>query len=377
MGRAVRLFLCMPHLRFAVPAVLSVLSACASHSGHPGPAATQEAPRPHAAEPARVTAETEYVAQTERQPSEAPPAPPPEASATKPAEVRCGDDGAPYDAAALRDRVRSLASPELDGRASGSPGDLAARAGLTERFRCLGLVPAGADGSYEQPFTADGHATANLVGYLPGDDAAVGNDIILVGAHHDHLGDGHLGANDNASGAAALLAIAQAIRQRGKPHRTIAFALFGGEELGLYGSAYFAAHPPAPLPIDRIVYDINLDMVGSYRQAGAVYAMGTFRGLAGTAIVKALAADHPALHVGVGGRGVGSDHEAFCQAGVPYVFFWTPDKRCYHKRCDTIDQLDAAHLSEIAAFAGELTERLSDSPGNLASARTRLGCTGR
>jgi len=287
------------------------------------------------------------------------------------------DDGDPYDVAALRDRVRSLASAELDGRASGSPGDVAARNSLAARFRCLGLVPAGADGSYEQPFTADGHATANLVGYLPGDDAAVGHDIIVVGAHHDHLGDGHLGANDNASGAVALLAIAQAIRRHGKPHRTIAFALFGGEELGLYGSAYFAAHPPAPLPLERVVYDINLDMVGSYRSTGAVYAMGTFRGLAGTAIVKALAAAHPALHVGVGGRGVGSDHEAFCQAGVPYVFFWTPDKRCYHKRCDTLDELDAPHLGEIAAFAGALTERLSDSPGNLAGARTHLGCTGR
>jgi len=356
-------------MRFAV---LAVLVACAPHPGpSAGPSATQEAPEPHAAEPAHVAAEPESW------PPEAPPAPSPEASATKPAEVGCIDDGPPYEVAALRDRVRSLASPELDGRASGSPGDVAARTRLAERFRCLGLVPAGNDGSYEQPFTADGHATANLVGYLPGDDAAVGNDIILVGAHHDHLGEGHLGANDNASGAVALLAIAQAIRQRGKPHRTIAFALFGGEELGLYGSAYFAAHPPAPLPLDRIVYDINLDMVGSYGSTGAVYAMGTFRGLAGTAIVKALAAEHPALHVGVGGRGTGSDHEAFCKASVPYVFFWTPDKRCYHKRCDTIDQLDAAHLGEIAAFAGALTERLSDSPDNLAGARTRLGCTGR
>ncbi|HEX2685382.1 MAG TPA: hypothetical protein VHN14_02125, partial [Kofleriaceae bacterium] len=66
-----------------------------------------------------------------------------------------------------------------------------------------------------------------------------------------------------------------------------------------------------------------------------------------------------------------------CAAGVPYVFFWTPDRRCYHKRCDTVDQLDAAHLAEIAAFAGELVARLSESPGDLAGARTRLGCTGR
>jgi hypothetical protein len=343
--------------------VLAVLAACAPH---PGPSATQEAAVPHAA------AAEGAVAPAALAPDK--PADPPSPA---PGDAGCVNEGAPYDAAALREQIAHLASPELDGRASGSPGDVAARASLADRFRCLGLVPAGAGDSYEQPFTADGRATANLVGYLPGDDAAVGNDIIVVGAHHDHLGDGHLGANDNASGVVALLAIAQAIRQHGKPHRTIAFTLFGGEELGLYGSAYFAAHPPAALPLGRIVYDVNLDMVGSYRSAGAVYAMGTFRGLPATGIVKILTAEHPALHVGVGGRGVGSDHEAFCKAGVPYVFFWTPDKRCYHERCDTIDKLDAAHLGEIAAFAGALVEHLSDSPGDLAGSRARLGCTGR
>lgn len=289
----------------------------------------------------------------------------------------CADDGEPYDPDALRERVARLASAELDGRAAGSPGDGAARAYLADRFRCLGLVPAGDGGAYAQPFVADGHPTANLIGYLPGDGAAAARDIIVVGAHHDHLGGGHLGANDNASGTAALLAIAQALHQRGKPRRTIAFVAFGGEELGLLGSEYFAAHPPAALPLDRIVYDVNLDMVGSYAQAGAVYAMGTFRGLPATSIVRALAAEHRALHVGTGGRGVGSDHEAFCRAGVPYVFFWTPDHRCYHARCDTTERLDTAHLGAIAELAGELVERLSDAPGDLAAARARLGCAGR
>jgi len=301
-------------------------------------------------------------------------APPPIAP---PAAPDCADDGAPYDPAALRDRVAHLASAELDGRASGSPGDAAGRTYLAGRFRCLGLIPAGVDGSYAQPFLADGQPTANLIGILPGDDAAAGGDIILVGAHHDHLGNGRLGANDNASGVAALLAIAQALHQRGKPRRTIAFVAFGGEELGLLGSRYFAGHPPAALPLDRIVYDINLDMVGSYASAGAVYAMGTFRGLPATPIVKALAAEHPALHVGIGGRGVGSDHDPFCRAGIPYVFFWTPDRRCYHERCDTLERLDTAHLGAIAAFAGELVVRLSDTPGDLAASRRRSGCTGR
>jgi hypothetical protein len=282
------------------------------------------------------------------------------------------DDRAPYDPAALRDRVAHLAAVELDGRAAGSPGDAAARSYLAGEFRCAGLVPAGDGGSYAQPFVADGHPTANLVGYLPGGDAA--RDIIVVGAHHDHLGGGHLGANDDASGTAALIAIARALHRAGTPRRTIAFVAFGGEELGELGSRQFAAHPPAALPLDRVVYDVNLDMVGSYGSAGAVHAMGTFRGLPATAIVQALAAERPALHVGLGGRGVGSDHEAFCSAGVPYVFFWTPDRRCYHARCDTTDRLDTAHLAAIAQLAGALVARLADTPVDLAASRARLGC---
>ena len=273
-----------------------------------------------------------------------PPSPPADPPPPRPAA--CTEDGEPYDPAALQARVARLAAPALDGRAPGSRGDALARSYLAERFRCLGLVPAG-DDDYAQPFVADGHPTANLVGYLPGGDAAVARDIIVVGAHFDHLGDGHLGANDNASGTAALLAIAQALHAAG-PRRTVAFVAFGGEELGLVGSLYYAAHPPAALPLERVVYDVNLDMVGSYASTGAVYAMGTFRGLPATAIVQALAAERLALHVGIGGRGVGSDHEAFCRAGVPYVFFWTPDRRCYHARCDTIARLDTAHLAAIS-----------------------------
>lgn len=304
------------------------------------------------------------------------PAGPPPADAPAALRASCPEDGAPYDAAVLREAVAYLAGADLDGRVAGSDGDAAARAYIARRFHCLGLVPAGANDSYEQPFDAHGRATANVVGYIPGDDAAVANDIVLIGAHHDHLGGGRLGANDNASGVVALLAIAQAIRLLGAPRRTIAFAAFGAEELGLLGSEHFAANPPAALPMGRIVYYINLDMLGSYARAGMVSAMGTFRGLPATAIVRALAREHR-LQVGVGGRAARSDHRAFCRAGIPYVFFWTPDRRCYHAPCDTVDNLDAAHLGQIAALAGGLVERLSSSPGDLARSRARLGCSGR
>ncbi len=279
------------------------------------------------------------------------------AAAAPPAAPSCVDDGKPYDPAALRGQIAALAAPALDGRATGSPGDAAGRAIIADRFACLGLVPAG-DGGFAQAFTADGHATANLVGYIAGDGPHAA-DIIVVGAHHDHLGGGRLGANDDASGIAALLAIAQAVRQHGPPARTIAFVAFGGEELGLVGSTYFAAHPPAALPLDRVVYDVNLDMIGSYASAGAVYAMGTFAGLPATPIMTSLVSERRTLHVGLGGRGEGSDHEAFCAAGIPYVFFWTPDRRCYHAACDTVELLDLRHAAAIAELAGALVERLA------------------
>ncbi len=365
---------CTAHAGGAVPAAATTTAAATAAAAPPTAAAAP--PTAAAAPPTAAAAAAPPTAAAARSAATAsPPAAP--ASPPRGAGAACVDDSAPYDADVLRGRIAQLAAPALDGRAAGSPGDVAARAYLAEQFRCLGLTPAGTGGSYEQPFDAAGHATANLIGYIAGDDPDVGDDIVVVGAHHDHLGDGHLGANDNASGAVALLAIAQAVRHQGLPRRTIAFVLFGAEELGLRGSQAFAAQPPDALPLARVVYHINLDMVGSYASTRGVYALGTFPGLPATAIVHALRRAHPALRVRVGGRGEGSDHEAFCTAGIPYAFFWTPDRRCYHARCDTAAQLDSIHLAEISAFAGALVDRLAASPLDLAASRARLGCTGR
>jgi hypothetical protein len=283
----------------------------------------------------------------------------------------CIADGEPYDAAGLRARLDTLAAPALDGRLPGTRGDLAARAFIAERFRCLGLVPAGKDGGYEQPFTAQGKDTANLVGLVRGRDPGVASEIIVVGAHHDHLGNKHLGANDDGSGVIAMLAIAQAVRQaKEPPRRTIAFVAFGAEEMGLLGSQYFVGH--TSLAMDKVVYDVNLDMVGSYASKGFVAAMGTFGKSPGRKILDKLVDNK--LAVGLGGRGVGSDHLPFCKLGIPYVFFWTPDGRCYHETCDTIANIDLPHMAQIATLAGRLVGELADSPLDLAASRKKLGC---
>jgi hypothetical protein len=302
-------------------------------------------------------------------------APPAPAPAPTPG---CIDDGKPYDEAAMRERLGFLGSAELDGRAPGTAGDLAARAFIVERFRCLGLVPAGTGDSYEQPFDASGATSANVLGYVKGSDATVGSEIIVVAAHHDHLGNGFLGANDNASGVVALLSIAQAIQQREiVPHRTILFATFGDEEDGMIGSYHYVAHAPEALPIDRVVQVINLDMVGSHSSKDFVAAMGTFKRLGSRKIMDELAPRFPKIHVGLGGVSRGSDFEPFCKLGIPYVFFWTPDARCYHQKCDTVDRIDFPHMVDITKLAGALTERLADSELDLAGLRRKLGCFAR
>ena len=292
------------------------------------------------------------------------------------APASCITDDKPFDTQALRARLDVLASKQLGGRVPGSDGDRAARQLIRDRFACLGLVPAGDDGSYEQTFVdGEQRPTANVIGYIAGRDAEVGSEVIVIGAHHDHVGGGLLGANDNASGVVALLAIAQAVKQRdAAPRRTIAFVTFGAEEQGMVGSQHFVAHPPAALPIGKVVQLINLDMVGSHKSKGYVAAMGTFAKQPSRAVLGKLVAGFPKLHVGLGGRAARSDHTPFCGRGIPYVFFWTPDARCYHRACDTADKIDVPRMADIAQLAGELAWHLAETDVDLAVSRTTLGC---
>ncbi|HEY4181250.1 MAG TPA: M20/M25/M40 family metallo-hydrolase [Kofleriaceae bacterium] len=275
----------------------------------------------------------------------------------------------------LKDDVLFLADKKLDGRAPGTDADRTARTFIIDRLKALKLAPAFGD-SYEQAFEVNDVTTANVAAVIPGSDPDVGSEIILVSCHHDHLGDGHFGANDNASGVAAMLWIAKSLATS-SPRRTIVFAAFGSEETGMNGSYFYAAHAPHDLPTDKIVQVINLDMVGTHKEAGFVAAMGTFPKLAATPVLAKLKKTYKKLNVGLGGKARGSDFEPFCTQGTPYVFFWTPDKRCYHERCDTADKVDYAGMAEIAALAGDLTSAMADSTTDLAAAKAKYGCFGK
>lgn len=310
-----------------------------------------------------------------------PPAPKPATLAVNPVEkpadaaTSCVDDVKPFDTKVMRARLEALAAPGLDGRKSGTDGDAAARALIAERFECLGL--AAADESYEQAFTdSEGSKTANLVGLIEGREKP--DEIILVGAHHDHLGGGFLGANDNASGVVGLLAVAQAVAQlEAKPSRTIAFVTFGAEEQGLVGSQYFVAHPPKHVPLDNIVQYINIDMIGSHASKNRVAAFGAFTKQPSKKVLEKLDDKFPKVHLGIGGHSVRGDHNGFCEKRIPYVFFWTPDARCYHEKCDTADKIDYDRMSDIAQIASGLAITLANSDVDLVASKKKIGCFGR
>lgn len=159
------------------------------------------------------------------------------------------------------EHLKVIAGPEANGRATPSPGLDKAKAYVIAECKRARLAGGLGDGVFEQPFTLpDGGRTSNVLAVLPGTGTHA-SETVIVSAHLDHLGPGFPGADDNGSGSAAMLAIANALPRT--LDRSVAFLWTTGEEKGLRGSAYFVDHPPATLPLSRLVQDINLDAIGA------------------------------------------------------------------------------------------------------------------
>jgi Tol biopolymer transport system component len=198
----------------------------------------------------------------------------------------------------------------------------------------------------------------NLVGVLPG-RGALKEQIVVLGAHYDHLGYGgegsmkpnvraiHPGADDNASGDAGVLSAAELLRDslaNATDRRTIYFALFSGEERGLAGSGYFANHPPVPM--DHIVAMVNLDMIGALRE-DKITAFGTDSAAEWKALVDAAGAGSN-LKITETGDGYGpSDQTSFYAAKVPVLHFFTGAHERYHTPEDVADPINFAGEARI------------------------------
>ncbi len=260
----------------------------------------------------------------------------------------------------LMEDVRILASNEFAGRATGTDGSQKARAYLRKRFEAIGIkaFPSG----YEQAFTfrrrfwRDVKTGVNLMGYIPGSRSP--KSYLVISAHYDHLGSlrGQLypGADDNASGVATMMAIAAWFKAH-PPAHSIMFVAFDAEELGMEGSRYFVG--ALPVPKDQVVMNLNLDMV-SRSDKNEIYVGGTSKRSdlkplvqqAATRSSVTLKYGHDSLFSHGDNWTDSSDHAAFHEAGIPFLFFGVEDHPDYHHLGDIFEHIPQAFFAKTASL---------------------------
>jgi hypothetical protein len=273
--------------------------------------------------------------------------------------------------------VRYLADDALEGRLPGTHGEQCAGDFIAGRFRALGLRGAGPDGGFFQdvpiasvlshsPVQGTGR---NVLALLEGADPALRHEVIVVGAHYDHLGRGHFGsaapdrvgeihngADDNASGVAAMLWAAERLAAGPRPARSILFMAFTAEEVGLIGSGHFVHNPTVPLEHLRAM--LNLDMVGRLEgRPLIVYGTGTAEEWR-----RKLAEEAGALGVELALRDEGygpSDHTSFYRNDIPVLHFFTNTHGDYHRPSDEWDRIDASGLERVARLTAAIAGRLA------------------
>jgi len=260
----------------------------------------------------------------------------------------------------LRD-LKTLSADDMQGRQVDTPGGAKARAFVIDRFKESGVKPFGE--SYEQPFTyTAGRGTTgtaperhgvNVIGYLEGTRNP--KRYIVISAHYDHIGvrndTVNNGADDNASGTAALFALAKYLSAH-KPANSLIFAAFDAEESGLRGSRAFVATPTVPAA--SMVIDLNMDMIGRDPN-NLLFVVGTHTQEYLKPFIERIAAKAPVkLTMGhddpVKARSQpvdqanedwtgDSDHKSFCDAKIPCLYFGVEDFAQHHKPTDDYETM--------------------------------------
>jgi hypothetical protein len=294
--------------------------------------------------------------------------------------VSCKKEKAPT--ISLQDDVYFLASDSLRGRETGTEYELKAAQYIMERMKDLHLNPAGDSVSYYQTFSfkpkKDPHQE---VTYVSSDSSITGTNIIgywdnkaentiIIGAHYDHLGMGgegslyregdaiHNGADDNASGVAVMLQLADSLSKSQDKNNNYLFMAFSGEEIGLLGSNYFAKNPTVDL--GQVNYMINMDMVGRLREDKTLSVSGT-----GTSPIwsQVLNASNPGFKLVLKESGVGpSDHTSFYLQDLPVLHFFTGQHEDYHKPTDDADKLNYEGMQMIVGYITSVISELDDNP---------------
>lgn len=254
------------------------------------------------------------------------------------------------DSAQLLRDLQTLSSDEMQGRQVDTPGGEKARAYVVARFTASGLQPFGQ--SFAQPFTFAGRSGGaerrgvNVIGRIDGTRQP--RRYIVVSAHYDHIGvnrtsgDVNNGADDNASGTAALFALAKYFSAH-PPVNSLIFAALDAEEVGLQGARAFVARPP--VDIASIALNLNMDMIGRDPD-DKLFVVGTRRQPALKPIIESLAARVP-VKLLMGHEDPAqkedwtqdSDHYEFMKAGIPALYFGVEDFAQHHKPTDDYETM--------------------------------------
>jgi hypothetical protein len=289
----------------------------------------------------------------------------------------------------LKADVIFLAADDLGGRAIGTEGEQKAADYLAEEFKKSGLEPKGTEGFF-QPFTVskptnpheeavigtdgEGVTGRNVIGFIDNKS----RNTIVIGAHFDHLGMGgqsslhrgdsaiHNGADDNASGTAALVALAKLLKHE-KHSSNFLFIAFSGEENGLWGSNYFVKNPT--IELSTVNYMINMDMVGRMNEEKtlAINGVGTSPSL--LPALDLVNADSLKLVTSESGVGP-SDHTSFYLQDLPVLHFFTGQHSDYHRPSDDSDLINYDGLLFVVKYIDRLVGQLDSEP-KLAFTKTK------
>lgn len=220
----------------------------------------------------------------------------------------------------------------------------------------------------------------NIIGYLPGNHPDKKNEVVVIGAHFDHLGRGgqgsmapneeaiHYGADDNASGIAGLLELAQKFADDdNKPDRSMLFIAFGAEEIGLIGSNYYAENPY--IPNEQTTAMINLDMIGRLRnQELIIFGVGS------SPVWESLIESVPGyenFEIRTNPDGLGpSDHASFYRKDIPVLFFHTGLHGDYHRPADTADKVNYEGMQQVVDYVYHIASALTTYEDVIAFTRT-------
>ena len=278
----------------------------------------------------------------------------------------------------LKTDVTFLAADDLGGRAIGTDGEQKAAEYLAKEFEKAGLEPKGTEGFF-QPFTVSKPTNPHEEAVIGTDGAGVtGRNVvafldkksektIVIGAHFDHLGMGgqgslhrgdsaiHNGADDNASGTAALLALAKILKHEDLKSNVL-FIAFSGEENGLWGSNYFVKNPTVDLK--TVKYMINMDMVGRLKEDKSLAINGVGTSPSFLPVFDAINVDSLKLVTSESGTGP-SDHTSFYLQDLPVLHFFTGQHEDYHKPSDDSDLINYEGLVQVVRYISRVVLALN------------------